>query len=431
MKYIECGLIQIPLVCVQSISWAKNAKIVQHTGGYISSRGFEAAEISVKLRFDYFTLATVGLDPIVEYQKLKTLVTDRLSESGVFYIDGYPIYPELEFTPTNINKTYLTDTSVKSDIIEVDVVFSGVKAVKQAFTKRVLQVEAVADIPEIKIGVGDNLITIQYNYTLTEFVTTPDSITLSLEIGDDTSVLNRDAFLTELLKEGVIIAYLPQGLTKYYVVSADVVDTGLSLVGSVLPVKSQQMVCKTYQDTTLKSIIQDLASIAGVECDCMTDGNIDYYRAYGAPIQCIRDLQTSAGFLMSWRQGKLTCVDVPKVLSAENELLYIQMNQDAGVEPVNGIYWIDGVNRFESGEIDSDALKIYSVFRSTHDYSGRCLDYEKYARAVITIQSDIQINIDSHSLVYIWSNNQSIHCMVEWFEFDWLNNTMNLELHYI
>lgn len=431
MKYLECANIQIPLVMVESISWQKTAKIITHTGGYISSRGFESAEISVKLLYNFATLQSLGLDAQAEYNKLKSLVTDRLSESGVFYIDGYPIYPELEFTPTNINKTFSTDNSIKSDIIEIDIVFSGVKAVKEVFTQRVLQIEPAAVIPEIQIGVDDNLITVQDNYTITEFNTTPDSVTISMEIGDDMSVLNRDAFLTQLLKDGVIIADLPTGKTKYYVITADLTETALSLVGSILPPASQQMVCKTYQNSTLKSIIQDLCKIAGIECNCICDGSIDYYRSFGAPIQCIRDLQSSAGFMMSWKQNTLTCVFVPQEITGQTEINYITMNQDMGSEPVTGVYWNDGINKYTSGNIDNNSIKIDSVFRSTQDYSKRCLDYERYVRNVISISSDIQQNIDSHSQVTIASNNQNIDCMVEWIENDWINNTSQMELHFI
>lgn len=431
MKYLTCANIEIPLCFVQSISWTKTAKIIQHTGGYISARGFEAAEISVKLHYDYVTASALGLDASRIYTDLINLVTDRLSQSGVFYIDSYPVYPDLEFTPTNINKTFSTDESIKSEIIELDIVFSGVKPVKVVSREKLLQLEPDVALPELILSVDDKELIIQDTYAVTSFRTNQDSINISLEIGTDTDILNRDAFLTRLLENGVIKAELPQGTTKYYVISADLVETNLNLTGGVLPKQSQMMLRKTYQNTTLKAIIIDIAKYAGVECECLTDGHIDYYKAFGTPIQCIRELQESAGFIMSWRQGNLTCVDVPSSLSSDTELQYLEMTQDAGTEKLSGCYWYDGINKHLTGNLDNTAITIHAAFRSSQNYSKRCLDYTRYAKNVISIQSDILITLDSHSVVYVRSNDEILYCMAEWIEFDWLNNTMTVELHYI
>ena len=147
-------------------------------------------------------------------------------------------------------------------------------------------------------------------------------------------------------------------------------------------------------------------------------------------VQCLRALQASAGFIMSWRAGVLTCADTPNLLSADIELQYIQMNADEGMEPIKGLYWIDGIHKQTVGEIDSTATTIYSVFRSAENYAERCFKYSRYMQNKITVEADILPNLDSHSVVFIQSNNQIISCMVEWFEFDWLNNTMSVELHY-
>ena len=134
---------------------------------------------------------------------------------------------------------------------------------------------------------------------------------------------------------------------------------------------------------------------------------------------------------MSWRQGRLTCVDVPSSLSSDVELMYLEMTQDAGTEKLSGCYWYDGIDKHLTGNLDNTAITIRSAFRSTQNYSKRCLDYARYAKNVISIQSDILISLDSHSVVYVRSNNEIIYCMAEWIEFDWLNNTMSVELHYI
>jgi hypothetical protein len=400
-------------------------------GGYVSSRGFEPAEISVKVHFDFATSNALGIDAQSIYTGLINLTTDRLSPSGVLYLDTHPIYPELEFTPTNINKTFVTDES-GSEIIELDIIFSGVKAVKEVNRENVLRLEPVTAIPEVVLSVDGKDLVVQDSCAISAFTTTPDSISLSFEIGSDTEIVSRDGFLIKLLNNGVIQASLPQGETKYYVITADLVDNALVLTGSVLPPTSQQAITKTYQNTTLKAIIQDLSRIAGVECNCLIDGRVDYYFAFGAPIQCIRYLQASAGFILSWRHGVLTCADVPDNLSASLELQYIEMTQDGGDEPIRGVYWTDGITRATVGDLDNTSMTVYSAFRSVDglDYARECLKFAQYNHNRIILNMNIMDNLDAHSVVFVRSNGQDLSCMAEWIEFDWINNTMQVELHY-
>lgn len=429
---LQCANFTIPLVCVQSISWTKRAKTVSHQGGYVSSRGFEACEISVKVRVEYTILKQLGLDADSIYNSIKGLVTDRSSESGVFYMAGYPIYPEMEFTPTNINKTYITDTA-KVAILEADMVFSGVSAVKEVSRERALELSPFTQIPELTLTVDNKDLIIQDSCSLNEFVSQPDSLSFTVSIGSDMDLVSRDGFLDALLKGGTVTADLPQGITKYYVIDANLVEEQLSITASLYPSQALKVITRTYQDTDLSSILEDLAKEAGIEIDCKTKGHIDYYKAHGNPVRLIKELQSSAGFLMSYRQGILTCVDVPESISTTHDLPeYLEMEQDSSNEPIHGLYWYDGVNQFTAGELDATAETIYSVFRSNNkSFADRCLKYRKYLNCQIVVNGELQPNIVHHSALNVHSNDKIIPSMVEWYEQNWIDNTANYELHYI
>lgn len=431
MKYFRCANIEIPLCFVQSISWTKTARTIQHTGGYISARGFEAAEISVKLHYDFATASALGVDAKKVYNDMNGIVTDRMSPSGVVYIDTYPIYPELEFTPTSINKTYISDTA-KNDIIELDFVLSGVKAVKEVNRERLLELPPSVEIPRLTMTANGKSRVIQDMFSVNEFITTPDSISLVIDIGTDTSILSRDGFQKDILDGGYITAELPQGTTKYYIITADLVDNILSISASVLPSSSQKIICKTYHDISLSSVIKDLASLADIECRCDISSRITHYQAYGTPIQCIRELQGSAGFLLSWRQGVMICVDVPTSIEASRYIDYDTIQQDGANEPISGCYWSDGIIRHIYGVINNNSIRIQSVFRSADSsFALKCIKYARYNNNTIVVTADLMPDIDTHSVIGVRSNDQVVSCMVDWYEMDWLNNTMRLELKYL
>lgn len=431
MFYLTCADIQIPLAFIEAVSWTKTAKTVTHNGGYISARGFETAEISVRCVIDYARCAPFGLSFVDELQKMNAIHTDRTAMSGVFYIGGYAIYPELEFALTNINKTTQSDLTGATTAIEADMVFSGVKAVKEVFRNRALEIDSVVTMPDVVLSVDGKELKIQDAFHITEFVTEPDSIRLSMSIGSDMDFVSREGFLTKLLNGGTITADLPQGKTVYYVIDANLVEEGLSLTGSVYPPKAMQTLTRTYTDTTLKAVIADLANEAGIECECLVDGKIDYYRAFNTPIECLKEMQIGAGFIMSYRQGKLTCAPVPDVLSGVYDISYIQLTQDSDSERVSGVYWYDGINCFVDGVIDKTSVRIYSPFRSSQNNAIECLKFARYARNAVMVDSDIDNRIDAHSVVTVRSNDAVLDCMVDWYSFDWVTGMMNLELHYV
>lgn len=420
------------MALVQSVSWTKKAKTITHGGGYISSRGFEAAEISVKVGLNPGVCVSFGLDFKELWERLTGYVTDKTSNTDKFYLSGNPIYPELEFTPTNINKTFLADSNGSPCELDMDMVFSGVKASKEVSRNKALEIETNTMMPELTISVGSNTLKILDCFHVNSFVTTPDSIAVELSCGTDMDLVSRNGFLTSLIKGGMITADLPQGETSFYIISADLADESLAITGSIYPPEALKGITKTYQNTTLKEILLDLCEQAAIECNCVADGVIDYYLAFGNPLQCLKELQEASGFLMSYRQGRLTVAFVPDLISGKYDLEYAEMNADSGLEKTRGCYWYDGINKLESGTLDQTALRIKSPFRSSDTrWASECLKYNRYMQNTIIVNRDIIENIASHSAITVRSNDQSVDALVENYSCDWVNWLEELELHYV
>jgi hypothetical protein len=432
MESLDCGKVSIPACFIRSISWTKQAKVIKHYGGYVSSRGFEATEISVKASFDVQSCAVFGYKPDDIYQMVDAIKTDRIDEPDVFRWCGYAIYPELEFALTNINKTYISDnTSCVSPSVECDLVFSGVRAVKNVNRERALSLESIKDLPEVVLSANDKDLIVQDALQINKLITTFDSVDLDIDIGSDLDFVSRDSFLDRLISDGVVYVDLPQGKTKYYIISASLVDESLSIVGSFYNKKAAQTLIKTYQDTTIDSIIKDICDAAGIESKILITGHVDYYRAFGAPLDLLKELQQSAGFIMSVRKGVLTIADLPEKILGSTEIVYNEMQSDGATEPINGVYWYDGIHSDVYGNIDKSSKKLLSAFRSNERYASRCLRFLKYNQNSIVIDADLLESIDAHSEILINSNGSIVNALVEFAEFDWVNNTMRLECHYL
>lgn len=425
MLNLSCGQFEIPLCFVQAISWQKRARAIQHTGGYVSSRGFEPVEISVKLHIDFATCKAFDLKAQDIFSIIDSTATNRVSPTGVFYLGRYAIYPTLEFALTNINKTY----SPERGMMECDCVWSGCKVVKNVARENALEIQPSMQMPHLTMAVNGRELVLQDFCHISRFVTTPDSIQLAVSIGSDLDLVNREGFLKDILS-GTVTADLPQGVTKYYIIEADLTDELLSITGSIFPPQSAQIITRTYMDTDISEIIKDLANECGIEVECKVTGSVDYYCAFGNPLQCLKSVQQGAGFIMSYRQGKLTCVDVPSSLNAEIELEYIDLQSDTDSEPIHGCYWYDGINQDSSGILDATSIQVYSPFRSGGRYAQKCLALARYNKNSVIVQAEILQTLDTHSLVFVRSNDSIISGMAEWIEFDWISNMMSVELHY-
>lgn len=431
MYKLTCGQIEIPLAFIDSISWAKTAKIITHIGGYISARGHEGAEISVRAVIDPSRCAIHGLDYADQLDMMDKIKTDKTSISGVFRIAGYAIYPELEFALTNINKTVACDLTGAMIGVEADMVFSGVKAVKEVNRNRALELDGWAEMPGIVLIVDGKELEVKDSMQITQMVSQPDAITLSVNIGSDMDLVSRSGFLEKILNSGSLRVAFPQGDTTFYIIDADLVDEALTITGSVYPPKAAQIYTKTYHDTTLKEIILDLAEQAGIECECLIDGSIEYYMVNDAPVNCLKSLAKTAGFIMSYRQGKLTCVDVPERIIGLKNIEYIELEQDSNRELLKGIYWTDGIRKRIVGDVSTTSELIKAPFRSSDEqWADNCFYLALYERNILSVLSDIDSKIDAHSAISVHSNDAIVNGMVEWFELDWINNSARYEIHY-
>jgi hypothetical protein len=362
----------------------------------------------------------------------RNLRADRLGASSVFYYGDFPIYPELEFAITNINRTYIADTTGKPYEMDMDIIFSGVKAVKEVCRQRALSIEDSTTVPDVILKVGNKQLVVKDSFQITNFITAPDSIALSLAIGSDMDLVSRDGFLQSLLDGGTVIVDLPQGKTAFYIISADLVDESLELAGSFYPPQAMQSIVKTYQNTDISNIITDLCNIANIECECKVRGKVDYYQAIGSPLICLKELQHSAGFLISFRQNKLFVVPVPTEIVGQVDIEYDDLSSDTDREITKGLYWQDGLHHYKAGKVDYTSIYISSHFSSSDSkWAQECLNYQRYSNNVIQIERDIMENVIQHSKITLRSNDSIVDCLCDYPTFDWLNWTMNIECRYV
>lgn len=432
MQYLVWGSVQIPLCFVTGFSYSKRARTVEHSGGYVSARGFEAAEISVKVTISRALALACGLDFNKYYQMIDEMTVTKDGEQGTVTLGGYSIYPELNFALTNINRTYVTDLSTNAThTIDADLVLSGTSCVKEVSRERTLifdEDDVTIELPKVTIECDGKALVIQDTASICGFTTTPDRLDLEILLGQDTQTVERDGFLTDLIgKQATVKCELPQGNVTFNVIECMLIDNLLTISGSIFAEAASQNVTKTFTDCDLSDILRDVCDQAGVDADVKVSGKVDYYLQNATPLNALRDLQASAGFIVSLQGNKVTVVDVPDSISAQKSISGV-ITDDSIKENVSGIVWRDGQHEFMVGDDKGEIVKQTSCFMSDDTkFATKALRFTQYRRNTIRLDAPIDDTIGSHSQISITKDDSEIAILCDYPAFDWLSGTMSIE----
>lgn len=436
MHFFKWGTIQIPLVFVTGLSMKKTAKVVERSGGFITSRGFETSEISAQIEVTRERCLAAGTDFNYWYSEIDNLAIERGGKSGVVTLGGYPLYPELKFALTNKNTTRIADLVTNAPTsIACDIVLSGVECVKEVVRQRTLENSAqTLPVPKISLTVDGKTLVLQDGTRVSKLNVTPNSCEVTIQLGSDASDVNRDAFLSSLVdeKKATITLDLPLGQSTYHIIWADLNDGILQIVGSIFTETANQTITKTFEDCDVREIIQFLGDALGVKSEIRIDGHVDYFRLNGTPVDALEALQKSVGFVVSVHAGIVTFAFLPDNVEAQKTLEGLIVEEDEMDEVTSGVVWRDGENEFVVGDKSGEILKVDSVLRTTNKaFARECLKMARFKTHTLVVSGDIDAGIRHHSQVGISKDSGVVVGVVDYYIFDYVSNVMRLEVRQV
>ena len=435
MQCLSWADIQIPVVFVTGLSMKKSAKTIEHSGGFISSRGFEAAEISCQIECTRARCMTAGLDFNEWFGIFDALPVERNAEAGLVTLGGYPLYPELKFALTNKNTTKVTDMASSAPMsIACDLVLSGVECVKEVFRQRTLEfMGEPSELPKISLTVDGKTLVVQDTYTVSKMEITPGTCEIEVCLGADRNNVNRGAFLKSLVdgKEAIVTVGMATGDAVFHVIRADLTSGILQISGSIYSEAANQTVTKTFEDCRIGDVIGFLCDRLGIKAEILVDGAVDYYRLNSTPMEALEGLQRSAGFVVSGNLGRVTFAFLPDEIEPQRTLGGLAIEEDGMDELVSGIVWRDGENEAIVGDEKGEILKVESVFRSSQggSFARECLKRAKYNANAMVVSGELDVSIRHHSQIAIPKDTGEVAGIVDYYVFDFVSGEMRLEVH--
>lgn len=428
MRYLTFQGLEIPLVYVTALSYTKTAKTVQNSDGFARFRGYMPSEISLRLEVSRPRALAAGDNYYATLARFIDLQPEKSSEPSQVVLDTAILYPALKFRLTSINKSFQADINGNIDIAEFDLTLSGVECSKAESQRRVYDFSQTAiSMPKITLKCLDKALEVGNDVCISGFTLTPFVSEIELCIGDDLSIIRDSAWLMALVENHAEV-YI-EGYGRFYVVSATLNENILHLTGSRWPKTAAQPVTRTFIDATLQDV---LYALTGVKKGLIGEMPIEYYLTTSTPLDSLRALQNSAGFLIDAAPDEISFRSVPENIMPDIDFdLYV--DDDLMTEPLRGIIWRDTVNEHKAGVTDDGAaLNIDSAFTSNSPvFAAQCLRYARYMQNSIKVTAPIDARIKHHSAFYITKNNAAIPVMVEDYTLDFISGEMTLDLHYI
>lgn len=427
MLMFQCGNLEIPLALVSGCSWTVSARTVERTGGYARSIGNDNVEISVRVVFSVPVVEELGLAVRPLFVQLQNLATECTDEPARLLFGNFEPVPSLMFALTSCNKTSTFDSAYDATV-ELDLVFSGVKVVKnEARDNTIAAMESAGILPDVSITRRTRDIKIRDGYSIDMLTVRDASVELGFTVRDDMSIISRDGFFVDMVDGETTVTV--QNRT-YHVISASIESNHVQIVGSFWGIDSQKPFVKSYRDTDLSVIFSDLAKRADVSLDCRVHGKVDYFLNTSSPQESIQSLCRSCGCLSLWRDGKLLLVDVPSVMRAGTVLdARVDASDDAS-EKITSCVWSDGLQSVSSGNTDGQGVSIYSVYAGD-EKSAQCLARAKFEQKSVTVEAPVENGVESGSAVSVTVADATVNGLVMAFEADYMTNQAKYFVNYV
>lgn len=420
MKYFTCGKVEIPLALITGVSWTVGARTTQKTGGYERALGKESVSISVRAVFSYAVCEAMEMSEneiLSLYNRLSSLATDCLDEPSRLIIGGMEPIPTLEFALTSCNKAQTYDP-LFDPTMEFDMTFSGVRCVKEMARKESLtNVETSGQLPEVSISRGGKTLNIRDSYTIDRLVVRQSSVDIGFTVRDDLTVISRDGFLTDLCDGTATVTVQDR---VYYIIAANIESNHVEISGSFWSVQSQKPFMKTYVDTTLKALFNELCERAGIKADVRVDGDVSYYLNSASPMDSLAALIESCGAISLWREGKFMIVDVPQSIG---DGMVLDARVDAGndaSERITSCVWSDGLTSQMAGDNKGRGISVSSAY-SGEARAHQCLAQARFLQNSIVVECPIALGVEQGSAVRVQVSDSMVNGIVTVYEADYLS----------
>ena len=432
MQYLKFGKYEIPLSCINGLSYSKQGNIVDSSN--LSCRCIGINNVQVQLQIAINPSTCYDMDYIEFARTMSQVRPSKTEKPAKIYLGNDILLPQLEFMLISTNITYQSDRLGKLQEMQLSWTLSASRVVKDENRNTELLTNNELIMPKVTLYCDGKSIDCKQDISIANLQLSGFRGTIELFLADTYTEVDRDAWLNKVNNSKTSYFEI-EHYGKFYILSSNIVyDNWLSFDLTKFNKHWYKKQTKTFvadpsspKVFTLKDIFSDCDDIK-----VKSKAKVKYFKYDDTPYNVLKALQDDLGYNIGLQGDDIILYDTPDKIGKGDITYDYVLDGDTLTTPITKCIIRDDRAEYIAGNDDGETYYVYTNASVTQDAAMSVLKYVNFNQNMITLSIPYEPRIRIGSIINVNIGNDTIlHCVCTEYDIDFLSNSMQIELHYV
>lgn len=432
MQYLKFGKYEIPLSCVNGLSYSKQGNIVDTSN--LSCRCLGINNVQVQLQIAISPSTCYDRDFIEFAREMSQVRPSKNEKPAKIYLGNDILLPQLEFMLISTNITYQSDRLGKLQEMQLSWTLSASRVVKEENRNTELLTNQPELLPKVTLYCDGKSIECKQDISIANLHLSGFRGTIELFLADTYTEVDRDAWLNRVNNSKTSYFEI-EHYGKFYILSSNIVyDNWLSFDLTKFNKHWYKKQTKTFiadpsspNTFTLKDIFSDCKDVK-----VKSKAKVRYFKYDDTPYNVLKSLQDDLGYNIGLQGDDIILYDTPDKIGKGDITYDYVLDGDTLTMPITKCIIRDDRAEYIAGNDDGETYYVYTNASVTQDAAMSVLKYVNFNQNMITLSIPYEPRIRIGSIINInIGNNEILNCVCTEYDIDFLSNSMQIELHYV
>lgn len=432
MQYLKFGKYEIPLSCINGLSYSKQGNIVDTSN--LSCRCLGINNVQVQLQITISPSTCYDRD-FIEFARMMSQVRPSKTEKPAkIYLGNDILLPQLEFMLISTNITYQSDRLGKLQEMQLSWTLSASRVVKDENRNTELLTNNELIMPKVTLHCDGKSIECKQDISIANLRLSGFRGTIELFLADTYTDVDRDAWLNKVNNSKTSYFEI-EHYGKFYILSSNIVyDNWLSFDLTKFNKHWYKKQTKTFVSDPNKPKVFSLNDIFS-DCDDIkvkSKAKVRYFKYDDTPYNVLKSLQDDLGYNIGLQGDDIILYDTPDKIGKGDITYDYVLDGDTLTTPITKCIIRDDRAEYIAGNDDGETYYVYTNASVTQDAATSVLKYVNFNQNMITLSIPYEPRIRIGSIINVnIGNDEILNCVCTEYDIDFLSNSMQIELHYV
>ena len=433
MQYLKFGKYEIPLSCINGLSYSKQGNIVELSNLRCRCLGINNVQVQLQIAINPSTC--YDRDFIKFAREMSQVRPSKTEKPAKIYLGNDILLPQLEFMLISTNITYQSDRLGKLQEMQLSWTLSASRVVKEENRNTELLTNNELIMPKVTLHCDGKSIECKQDISIANLQLSGFRGTIELFLADTYTEVDRDAWLNQVNNSKTSYFEI-EHYGKFYILSSNIVyDNWLSFDLTKFNKHWYKKQTKTFiadpsspKVFTLKDIFSDCDDNVVVK----SKAKVRYFKYDDTPYNVLKSLQDDLGYNIGLQGDDIILYDTPDKIGKGDVTYDYILDGDTLTAPITKCIIRDDRAEYIAGNDDGETYYVYTNASVTQDAANAVLKYVNFNQNMITLSIPYEPRIRIGSIINVnIGNGEILKCICTEYDIDFLSNSMQIELHYV